>query len=90
MGTPHSKSDSEVVWRNVSMIPKANLKKFSKQPLNHEEMSMLGGISRQFEAIEPPIRLLSIYETRSTRIRSSGLMHSRESFLVSIDQSPIL
>lgn len=69
MGTPHSKSKSDDMWRDVSLIPRACLKKFSKQPLSEEEMKILGSISCQFETIEPPIPILSTYETRSTRIR---------------------
>jgi len=73
MGTPHSKRGDDDIWRNVSLIPKASLKKFTKQALSEEEIGILGSISRQFESIQPPIRILSAYETRATRIRGGGI-----------------
>jgi hypothetical protein len=85
MGTPHSKRGDDDIWRNVSLIPKASLKKFTKQALSDEEMGILGSISRQFESIQLPIPILSAYETRATRIRGGGIgVLSVKSTLVSL------
>ncbi|KAI9775352.1 MAG: hypothetical protein M1839_001268 [Geoglossum umbratile] len=73
MGTPHSKGANDELWRNVAIIPKTSLKRFSKHALTSEEAAIFGNISRQFETIEPPIPILSTYETRATRIRGGGI-----------------
>lgn len=71
MGTPHSKQAEDEIWRNLSLIPKASLKKFSKLDISDDEMEILIRISRQFEKINdtPIAPILSAYEKRETRVR---------------------
>ncbi|CZR65067.1 uncharacterized protein PAC_14967 [Phialocephala subalpina] len=85
MGTPHSKQAADEVWRNISLIPKASLKKFSKQEISKDEMSILINISTQFEEINdtPIAPILSAYEKRETKIRSGlGRFQVKSTLLV--------
>lgn len=85
MGTPHSKQAADEIWRNISLIPKASLKKFSKQEISNDEMSILIRLSTQFEDINdnPIAPILSAYEKRETKIRSGlGRFQVKSTLLV--------
>jgi len=68
VGTPHSKSTNEKVWKTLSKLPKLKLRQSTKRSLGREDISRLANICERFEELEFDRPILSSYESRETPI----------------------
>lgn len=68
MGTPHCKDENMALWQRSLFILKAQLRSVSDKCLNTADIAMLANVCRLFESIDLQCPILSVFETRVTKI----------------------
>ena len=63
IGTPHSRSPDESVWKTVSLLPRLKFKNVAEQSLGSKDVSRLAEICARFEDAEFDRPILNMYES---------------------------
>ena len=79
LGSPHPTYDKVREWDKLSLILKA-CTKISKKQIDRaaRKMATIANVSRKYELARTPIHVLSVYETRPTRVGSELFSSKRE------------
>jgi hypothetical protein len=69
LGTPHSASEEEEKWQNVAFLPHVTGFTFKIQPLDRDSISELTRSSLLFDQSGVVCPLLTVCETRQTKVK---------------------
>ena len=75
LGTPHSSKDKGSRWQTVGKVVPSLSKK--QRSLSTSDIASLTNSSRQFEQAAVEVPILSVYETKETKVKT-GLVTSKK------------